>query len=138
MLDFFGGIAESLVAFFWGLLLPIPMPWRAAIVLAMFFVGSYQLAYRLLALVLLPEFWITNQLRRWGYQPVPGTQEIDDLIISLIKLLRWLALLGTIFASVCVIVWYMRTYFEKTIVATYIERAIYLWDVVERGVLDIK
>lgn len=49
-----------------------PMPWRFALIVGGAFMVMDWLGRSLLPLVLLPEFWMTTQLRRLGLKPLPA------------------------------------------------------------------
>ena len=117
-----------------GVLLLVPMPWRAGLVIGIVALGSYQVLRRLLSLFLLPEFWITTQLRRLGRRPLPGTYAFGDFIGWSIKASRWLAWLGVIVAGVGITAWYVRPSIEDTILARYVDQSVTWWYSLERWV----
>ena len=110
-----------------GVLLLVPMPWRAGLVIGIVALGSYQVLRRLLSLFLLPEFWITSQLRRRGRRPLPGTYAFDDSIGWAIKASRWLALGAMIVVGAGIIAWYARPSIRDTTLALYIDQGVAWW-----------
>ena len=126
---------QDAIAATWEILLAVPMPWRAGLLVSIAAIGGYQVVRRLLILLLLPEFWITNRLRCWGHRPLPGTYAFDDLVEWSIKILRafaWLALLALILGLTA---WYARPSLEDTALAQYIDQGIDWWYSLEESVL---
>jgi hypothetical protein len=119
----------------WEILLVVPMPWRAAAVLWLATVASYHLGHRFLALLLLPEFWITNLLRRWGWRPLPGTYAFGRAVEWSIRILRasvWLALVIPISG---IVAWYVRPLLEDTALAHHIDQGVDWWYSLEESIL---
>ena len=111
----------------WGVLLLVPMPWRAGFVIGIVAIGGYQALRRLLPLLLLPEFWITNQLRRLGRRPLPGTYAFGDFIGWTIKASRWMVWAGVMVAGAGITSWYVRPSLEDTTLARYIDQSVTWW-----------
>ena len=110
----------------WEILLDVPMPWRAGLLIWITIIGGYQVTRRLLTLLLLPEFWVTNRMRCWGLRPLPGTYAFDNLIewsIKIFRVMAWLALLVVILG---IVAWYAQPYLEDATITQYIDQGIFL------------
>lgn len=89
----------------WGLALPIPMPWRASLIIVITILALYHLGWRILSwsieklgivllfviesiasLLLLPEYWLTCWLRRHDRKPLPGAHALGDMLQGLVSL----------------------------------------------------
>lgn len=119
----------------WTFLLTVPMPWRVGLIALIAIIVGYYVLSRVLVLLLLPEFWITNRLRRWRLRPLPGTYAFDRLVEILIRILRvsvWLVLLLSI---LFVTAWHARPNLEDTILARWIDQSINWWYSLEKSVL---
>lgn len=128
-------LLRELLKAIWRILLVVPMPWRAEIIIWATVLVGYQLAYRFCVLLLLPEFWLTNRLRLWRLKPLPGTYAFDSIVESSIKIsrvLRWIMLLIAILGLVA---WYSQPFLEDTTLTRYINQVIGWWDSLERNVL---
>lgn len=132
MLDLFHELLRAI----WRILLVIPMPWRATIIILGAIVMGYQLFYLFSILLLLPEFWITNRLRLWKLKPLPGTYIYDDMIELSIKISRVLRSALIVVAIVGLIAWYTQEYVENIALARYIAQMIDWWYSLERKVLS--
>jgi len=122
----------------WQILLLVPMPWRAALTIGATIVLGYQIVRRLLPLSLLPEFWITSQLRRLGSRPLPGTYAFGEFIGWAIQASRWLAWGGVMVAGIGIIAWYARPSMDDTMLAGYVDQGITRWYSLEGWVLTGK
>ena len=128
-------LLRELLSAIWRVLLVVPMPWRAEIAIWAAVLVGYQIIYRFLSLLLLPEFWLTNRLRLWRLKPLPGTYVFDSLIelgIRISRLLRWVVLLIACFG---LIGWYLQQSVEDATLAECISQMIGWWDSLERKVL---
>jgi hypothetical protein len=117
-------------------LLVVPMPWRADIIILASVLVGYQLLYHFSVLLLLPEFWLTNQLRLSGRKPLPGTymfNSIIELSIKSYRVLRWVMLLVAVLALVAR---YSLQFVEDATLTQYINQMISWWDLLERKVLN--
>lgn len=115
----------------WALIFLTPMPWRFALVVGGVFVAADRLGRWLLPLVLLPEFWLTSQLRHLGLRPLPGTYFMGDIIVFILKNTRRLTRWVLFFVVFGVIIWYSRPTLVDTPVVQYIDRAFTWWLSVE-------
>ena len=113
----------------------MPIPGRAGLVIGLVIISGYQAVRRLLLLLLLPEFWITSQLRRWGRRPLPGAYAFGDFIGWTIKASRWLMWGAVVVVSVGIITWYTRPSIGDTTLTLYIDRGIAWWYSLEGWVL---
>ena len=120
-------LLQDAIKAIWEILLVVPLPWRAASVIGLVIIIGYRVIRRLLPLFLLPEFWITSRLRRWGLRPLPGTYAFGDLIGWIIRVCRWLAWVGVIVVGVGIIAWYGRPSVEGTTLAQHIDQGIAWW-----------
>lgn len=92
---------------FWEILLLVPMPWRAGLVILVAMILLRWLVWRsfpwlierlarlllllvegIASLLLLPEYLITKQLRQGGRQPLPGTYAIGDTLQRIVGLIH--------------------------------------------------
>lgn len=111
------------------------MPWRAGLAIGVVIISGYQVIRRLLPLLLLPEFWITSRLRRWGLRPLPGTYAFGDFITLMIKASRWLAWGAVMVVGVGIITWYAPPSVGNTTLALYIDQSVAWWYSLEGWVL---
>lgn len=128
-------LLQAAIRAVWGILLVVPMPWRAAIVLELGIIGGYQLILHVLSLSLLPEFWITNRLRQLGFQPLPGTHTFGSFVVGAINASRRLALVATVIVGLGVCIWFIRPLLGDTIPGLYVDHGIALWNSFERWIL---
>lgn len=142
----------------WEILVQIPMPWRTVLAILIIVIIFYWPVWRsflwlvkklgslllfffesVASILLLPEYWVTKQLRRVGLRPLPGTYLFGDLLQSTITLIhsgtiklaekqwhlpKWLALLIIIAPM---LLWYVRPVLDETTVASYIDQGIVWW-----------
>jgi len=128
-------LLRELLRIIWRILLVIPMPWRAEIVIWVVALVGYQLLYRLSVLLLLPEFWLTNRMRLWRFKPLPGAYVFGNIIESSIKIyrvLRWMMLLMAVLGLVA---WYSEPFLEDATLTWYISQAVSWWNALERTIL---
>jgi len=131
MLDFL----QDAVRAIWEILLAVPMPWRASLILCVAAVVGHQVGRRLLIFLLLPEFWVTNRLRRWGLRPLPGTYAFDSFVEWSIRILRTLAWISVLLIILGIVAWYAQPFLEGTAFARYVDKGVNWWYLLERAVL---
>jgi hypothetical protein len=121
----------------WKFLLNIPMPWRAELIIWSVAIMGNRLVYHLLRLLLLPEFLITNRLRRWNLKPLPGTYAFGSLIEWSIRILRISTVIVIFTAILGVIGWYIYPYVKEDNekLASYIKHFINWWYLLEKNVV---
>lgn len=126
---------EEVTGRVWQLLMPIPMPWRFVLITGGTIVIVYQLLRRALPLVLLPEFWITTRLRRWGLSPLPGTYVVGDIVIFFIRVLHRATWMTLAVVGIGILAWYMRPSLAETQIGQYIDWGIAQWDELETNII---
>jgi hypothetical protein len=120
-------VLQDAIRAIWGVLLLVPMPWRTGLAIGIVTIGGYQILRRLLPLLLIPEFWITSQMRRLGHRPLPGTYAFGDFIGWAIKASRWLAWVAIIGVGAGIIAWYARPSMGDTTLAAYVDQGVTWW-----------
>ena len=97
-------LLQNIIRSFWEILYPIPMPWRAALIIFIALIVLYGLLGRLVpwlltrlarlvlllvesfvSLLLLPEYLITRLLRRLNLKPLPGTYVLSDALQGIVS-----------------------------------------------------
>lgn len=97
-------VVKDAIGVLWGLALPIPMPWRASLIIVIAILALYHLGWRILSwsieklgslflfvietiasLLLLPEYWLTRWLRLHNHKPIPGSYALGDILQSLVS-----------------------------------------------------
>jgi hypothetical protein len=128
---------KNLLSSVWEILLVIPMPWRAIVISLILIWIGHQIFYRFLLLMLLPEFWITNQMRIWNLKPLPGTYIFDRFIEYAIKIISILRSAFFIAVILGIVTWYARPYLEGEAIVEYIDNAIEWWYSIEGEILRL-
>lgn len=128
---------SNFIKIIWNLLLPLPAPWRFAVLMGGGIVIADQLTRHILPLALWPEFVVTDRLRRFGLRPLPGVYVYGDLIIWLLKNLRRVTKLVLWLVALSFCAWYVRPYVTDTAFAQYIDKGIELWTLFEQRVLQV-
>lgn len=129
-------LLQEFLRVIWKALLVIPMPWRAEIVIWVVALFGYQILYRFSVLLLLPEFWLTNRMRLWGFKPLPGTYVFDNIVESSIRIYRFLKLMALLVAVLGLVAWYAKPFLEDTTLAWHINQVISWWNALERRILS--
>lgn len=95
---------ENALRVLWEIVLPVPMPWRASLIIVTIILFLYHVGWRFLSwsieklsyiilfviegvasLILLPEYWLTKWLRQHNHSPLPGTYILGDILQSLVS-----------------------------------------------------
>ena len=129
-------LLQEFLRVIWKALLVIPMPWRAEIVIWVVALFGYQILYRFSVLLLLPEFWLTNRMRLWGFKPLPGTYVFDNIVESSIRIYRFLKLMALLVAVLGLVAWYAKPFLEDTTLAWHINQVISWWNALARRILS--
>lgn len=142
----------------WEILLLVPMPWRVGLVILIVVLFLYWLVLRFLpwlveklarlllvlvegaaSLLLLPEYFITKQLRQNGHHPLPGTYTFGDILQRIVGLIhagtaklanilkkqwRLQKRLVVLIFAVPILLWYVRPFLDGTAAASYIDRGV--------------
>jgi hypothetical protein len=154
------GFVQPIIRTIFEIIILIPMPWCAGLVLliiGIIFRLSWRfliwlvikLAYLLFLLVdivasvlLLPEYFINNILRKHGHKPIIGTYTLDSILQKIVGIVYgWTSKVDdirekgyirilwiVIIACVPIVLWYVRFYLEDTFAGNYIDYGIAWWN----------
>lgn len=100
-------LLQDAIRAIWEIVLLVPTPWRAGLIILVAMLLLYWLVWRLLpwlieklaylllflvegiaSLLLLPEYLITKQLRQGGHRPLPGTYALGDMLQGIVRLIH--------------------------------------------------
>ena len=93
----------------WEAILGVGMPWKMAIILAGGGPVACGVAMLSLRVALLPEFFVTARLRRWGLRPLPGTHVFGLAVLWSTKALGVLLVLVIVVAALGIAAWFARS-----------------------------
>jgi hypothetical protein len=133
-----GKLFSALIRTIWSILLPVPMPWRAGLILSILTICTYQIAKLIFPILLLPEFLITSKLRKLGYRPLPGVYTYGDAIIWLIKVSYRISWIGLLTIGLSIIIYFLQPSLQGTPLDSYISRGLELWSQLEEAALANK
>lgn len=165
-------LLQDAIRVFWEIMLLVSMPWRASLIIFVAILFLYHVGWRLLtwlverlsrfllflvestvSLLLLPEYWITKQLREHGRKPLPGSYTVGDILQGIVSSIhdgttmlaevrkrwrlrkRWVLVL--IVVAIPISLWYVRPYLEHTTAAArYIDQGVAWWYSIEERLLS--
>ncbi len=100
-------LLQDAIRVIWEILLPVPMPWRAGLIVLVIVLFLYWSVWRsfpwlieklarlllflaegITSLLLLPEYWITKLLRQSGRRPLPGSYAFGDVLQGVVSLIH--------------------------------------------------